>query len=143
VSITVRSPVAGLCRPQAAVGTRVMAITIDGLQVASGVDIFKNAGTYTAVGFASAATAARDQMVIEITAEVRDPPQLLKNPCHSLKSPWNFRTCTMHCTCASFLSSWREVTASLMLTPRINAGRGSNGQRNWPGWAWCGCSCSR
>lgn len=48
-----------------------MSVTVDGLQVAEGVDILKDAGPNTAVGFQTTVNAHTSRMTVVITAQVR------------------------------------------------------------------------
>lgn len=58
-------------RDAAAAGSRVLSVSVDGIAVASGVDIFKDVGRNTAVGFAAPVTSIEDQMTVAVKSEVR------------------------------------------------------------------------
>lgn len=55
-------------------GARVMSVSVDGIVIASGIDVFKDAGANTAVGFAAPVTAMETQLSVTIGAEVRQDP---------------------------------------------------------------------
>lgn len=58
------------CRADAAAGARLMSVNVDGIVIASGIDIYKDVGGNTAVRFAAPVTAIETQLSVTITADV-------------------------------------------------------------------------
>lgn len=59
-----------MCRGQAAVGSRLLTVWVDGVALSTNIDIFKEVGLNTAVSTSGTATASSDRMNVTLTAAV-------------------------------------------------------------------------